>query len=134
MIELYDQIHEWFVQEIVLPMLYSFDWMGYADDVDLVVDWFLLGIVQILIIALILRPLESKEEEVFHSNTQSQASWLKDMKQAIWIDIFYSGFHRLGLFQLMFFILFSATKTGSKTHFSRRTSLGISVTNNVFAP
>jgi len=107
MIEIYDQIHEWFVQEIVLQVLYFFDWMGYADDVDLIVDWFLLGIVQILIIALILRPLEKKEEEIFHSNAQSQASWLKDMKQAIRIDVFYSSFHRLGLFQLMFFILFS---------------------------
>jgi len=107
MIEIYDQVHEWFVQEVVLQLLYFFDWMGYADEADLVVDWFLLGIVQLLIIAFVLRPLESKEEEVFHSNTQSQASWLKDIKQAIRIDIFYSSLHRLGLFQLTFFMLFS---------------------------
>jgi len=107
MIEIYDQIHEWFVQKIVLQVLFFFDGMGYADDVDLIVDWFLLGILQICIIAFILRPLEKKEEEVFHSNAQSQASWLKEMKQAVRIDIFYSSFHRLGLFQLMFFMLFS---------------------------
>jgi sterol desaturase/sphingolipid hydroxylase (fatty acid hydroxylase superfamily) len=104
---MYDQIHEWLVQKIVLQVLYFFDGMGYADDVDLIVDWFLLGILQICIIAFILRPLEKKEEEVFHSNAQSQASWLKEMKQAIRVDIFYSSFHRLGLFQLMFFMLFS---------------------------
>ena len=107
MIEIYDQVHEWFVQELVLQVLYFFDWMGYADEADLVVDWFLLGIVQLLIIAFVLRPLESKEEVIFHSNTQSQASWLKDIKQAIRIDIFYSSLHRLGLFQLTFFMLFS---------------------------
>ena len=45
MIEIYDQIHEWLVQEIVLQVLYFFDWMGFADDVDLIVDWFLLGMV-----------------------------------------------------------------------------------------
>jgi len=107
MIEIYDQIHEWIVQEIALQVLYFFDWMGYADDVDLIVDWFLLGIVQLLVIALILRPLEKKEIEVFHSNVQSKDSWLQDLKQAIRIDVFYSSFHRLGLFQLLFFMLFS---------------------------
>jgi sterol desaturase/sphingolipid hydroxylase (fatty acid hydroxylase superfamily) len=92
---LYDDLHEWLMQNLILPVFFQFNWMSYVEDSSLALDWFLIGIFQILIIALILRPAEAKEE------------LLSDMgysgKSAIWSDIFYCFVHRLGLFQLLFF-------------------------------
>ena len=60
MSELYDLVHEWLIQNTVLPIMYLCDLMGYADDADIILDRIILGIIQIAIIALILRPLEKK--------------------------------------------------------------------------
>ena len=107
MIALYDSIHEWLVQHAVLPFFYWMDWMGFSDEADLVVDWVLLGILQICFIALVFRPLEKKEALVFRSEVDSTSSWLSRMKKSIRVDIFYSSFHRLGAFQFLFFYFFS---------------------------
>ena len=107
MIAIYDSIHEWLVQHAVLPFFYWMDWMGFSDEADLVVDWVLLGILQICFIALVFRPLEKKEALVFRSEVDSTSSWLSRMKKSIRVDIFYSSFHRLGTFQFLFFYFFS---------------------------
>jgi sterol desaturase/sphingolipid hydroxylase (fatty acid hydroxylase superfamily) len=102
MIELYDALHELLVQQLVLPVMYSFDLMGFADDADIILDRVLLGILQLVIIALILRPLEKNETQFVH-----EQDFAKDAQVAKRVDIFYSMFHRLGLFQLVFYILFA---------------------------
>ena len=61
MADLYDAIHEWIFQQILLPFFYNMGWMNFSDDADLVVDWVLLGVLQILIIQLIFRPLEKND-------------------------------------------------------------------------
>jgi hypothetical protein len=55
----YASIQEWLMQELVLPILYAFGGMGFADDAIGGLDWFMLGMIQVLLIALVLRPLES---------------------------------------------------------------------------
>jgi len=105
MSELYDLVHEWLIQNTVLPIMYLCDLMGYADDADIILDRILLGIIQIAIIALILRPLEKNESLLVNTNNDIGSSI--EIRQAIRIDVFYSIFHRLGIFQLIFFLLFS---------------------------
>ena len=105
MLELYDIAHEFFVQNTVLPLLFVLDLMGHADDADLILDRVIYGLMQLVVIALILRPLEKKESDLRDVSTQS--NFLQEVKEATRMDIFYSIFHRLGIFQLIFFILFS---------------------------
>jgi len=50
MLNIYDLIHEWLMQQALLPFLYFMNWMGFADDADLVIDWVMLGCLQIIII------------------------------------------------------------------------------------
>ncbi len=104
---MYATIQEWMMQNIVLPFLYLVDGMGFADDAISGLDWFLLGIVQICIIAFIFRPLEKwrpAENQIISSNNLSQA---QQIKRAQWVDVFYTVIHRLGIFKLTLFLLFS---------------------------
>jgi sterol desaturase/sphingolipid hydroxylase (fatty acid hydroxylase superfamily) len=107
MSNLYDSIHEWLVQHLVLPICYQMGWMNFSDDADLVVDWIFLGLLQLLIISLILRPLEKNETHYFSSKEDTQENWSKDQHAAIRVDIFYSTIHRLGIYQFFFFYCFS---------------------------
>jgi sterol desaturase/sphingolipid hydroxylase (fatty acid hydroxylase superfamily) len=107
MMNIYDLAHEWLVQQALLPILYFMNWMGYADEADLVIDWIMLGFLQIIIIALILRPLEKDEATFYQPSDQTKVSWIKDVRQATRIDILYSCIHRLGVFQFAFFYFFS---------------------------
>jgi len=95
MINFYDEFHEWLMQHLVVPLFFDFNLMNYVEESSLWLDWFLLGLIQLIIIAFIFRPLEAKEW---------QTSELQDLSQAAMkSDIFYSVFHRLGLFRLFFF-------------------------------
>lgn len=96
MMNLYDQLHEWVLQQIVLPFLFQFGLMSYAEDSYAAVDWLFLGILQILIIALVFRQLEVNESTM---NPQ-----INDAKGTVYADIFYCLIQRLGIFQLIFFI------------------------------
>jgi len=69
--------------------------MSYVEESNLALDWFIFGVIQIFIIACILRPAEAKEAPLLVANESG--------KLAIWSDIFYCFIHRLGLFQLFFF-------------------------------
>ena len=54
----YASLQEWMMQEMVLPILYTFGGMGYADDAIAGLDWFLFGVFQVIIIVLVFKPLE----------------------------------------------------------------------------
>jgi sterol desaturase/sphingolipid hydroxylase (fatty acid hydroxylase superfamily) len=107
---LYDDIHEWLMQNLILPIFFQLDWMSYVEDSTLAVDWFLLGVFQIAIIAFILRPAEAKEEGLSRDGYSGKA--------AISSDIFYCFIHRLGLIQLLFFFTLNPLfiKIGSSLH------------------
>ena len=107
---LYDDLHEWLMQNLILPIFFQLDWMSYVEDSTLAVDWFLLGVFQIAIIAFILRPAEAKEEGLSKSGYSGKA--------AISSDIFYCFIHRLGLIQLLFFFTLNPLfiKIGSSLH------------------
>ena len=97
----YASIQEWLMQELVLPILYALGGMGHADDAIGGVDWFMLGVIQVLLIALVLRPLESFWPAETKGADQQKSS------TAIWSDVAYTLIHRLGIFKLALFLLFS---------------------------
>ena len=93
----YGGLQEWIFSTIVAPLLYQFDLMSWAEDVFDGVDWFLFGCIQIVLILLVLRTWErfnpAEKQERFASSTKA--------------DVFYTLFHRLGIFHGLIFIALS---------------------------
>lgn len=93
----YSSLQEWIFSTIVAPLLYQFDLMSWAEDVFDGVDWFLFGCIQIVLILLVLRTWErfnpAEKQERFASSTKA--------------DVFYTLFHRLGIFHGLIFIALS---------------------------
>ena len=106
---IFDMAHEWLMQNTVLPFLYYVGWMDLAEDANFALDWFLLGILQLCVIAFIFRPLESSERpEVFGAGaSNSMQDWGADHRQAIRVDLIYTVINRLGIFHVFFFFFFS---------------------------
>jgi hypothetical protein len=36
---LYDDLHEWLMQNLILPVFFQFNWMSYVEDSSLALDW-----------------------------------------------------------------------------------------------
>jgi sterol desaturase/sphingolipid hydroxylase (fatty acid hydroxylase superfamily) len=93
----YARLQEYLFTNILAPILYQFDLMGWAEDVFDGMDWFLLGCIQILLIMIVLRTWErlapAEMQEPFAKSTKA--------------DIFYTFFHRLGIFHGLIFISLS---------------------------
>ena len=100
----YGGAQEWLMQNVVLPILYAADGMGYAEDAVSGLDWFLLGLIQIVIIALVFGPLEKLFPVEAHPRNQEDR---RKMATAKAVDIFYTVIHRLGIFKLILYIAFS---------------------------
>ena len=96
----YASLQEWMMQEMVLPILYTFGGMGYADDAIAGLDWFLFGMFQVIIIVLVFKPLE-KLFPVESISNDPQVLRQRNVAQAV--DIFYTLIHRLGLVKLILF-------------------------------
>ena len=94
----YASLQEWMMQEIVLPILYLTGGMGHADDAIAGLDWFLFGVLQIIIILLVFKPLEKLFPVEAVSNDPRV---LKQRSTAQLVDIFYTLIHRLGLVKLI---------------------------------
>lgn len=99
----YASIQEWMMQNIVLPVLYVTNGMGYADDAITGLDWFLFGVIQLLVIALIFKPLEHIFPVTSNAQQIDRASKLRFQM----VDIFYTLIHRLGIFKLVLFLVFA---------------------------
>ena len=93
----YASVQEFLFTYVVGPILYQFDLMSMAEDVFDGIDWFLFGCIQIFLIAVILRVWER------FSPAETQERFAKSSKA----DIFYTLFHRLGIFHGLIFIALS---------------------------
>ena len=96
-VAVYGSIQEWLFTNVVGPVLYQFDLMSWAEDAFDGIDWFLFGCIQIALIILVLRTWErfqpAEVQERFSSSTKA--------------DVFYTVFHRLGIFHGLVFIALS---------------------------
>lgn len=93
----YASTQEFLFAYVAGPILYQFDLMSMAEDVFDGIDWFLFGCIQILLIAVILRTWEK------FSPAEIQERFAKSSKA----DVFYTLFHRLGIFHGLIFIALS---------------------------
>jgi sterol desaturase/sphingolipid hydroxylase (fatty acid hydroxylase superfamily) len=87
--------HTILFEEWVLPFIHLIGLGRYIDDAYVGTEWLLLGCLQIIVIAFILRPLE----KLFPVQT------ITDSTQ-VFIDVIYTFIHRLGILRLgLFFLL-----------------------------
>ena len=93
----YGSIQEFLFANIVGPILYQFDLMSWAEDAFDGIDWFLFGCIQILLIVFVLRTWERL------APAEAQERFAKSSRA----DVFYTLFHRLGVFHGLVFICLS---------------------------
>ncbi|MGC7403523.1 sterol desaturase family protein [Pandoraea pneumonica] len=80
---------------IVQPVLFATGLMSFADDAYDAVQFFLIGVLQIVLMLVLLRPLEA---------IAPAEAWRE--RRAVRVDVIYTLVHRLGLFNLVFFFAF----------------------------
>ena len=93
----YASVQEFLFSKIVGPVLYQLDLMSWAEDLFDGIDWFLFGCIQILLIVFVLRTWERL------APAEKQESFARASR----VDVFYTLFHRLGIFHGLIFITLS---------------------------
>ena len=93
----YASVQEFLFSNVVGPILYQFDLMSWAEDVFDGIDWFLFGCIQIFLIIVVLRTWER------FAPAEKQERFAKSSRA----DVFYTLFHRLGIFHGIVFIALS---------------------------
>ncbi|EFH13518.1 sterol desaturase family protein [Pseudoroseomonas cervicalis] len=95
----WDQVNGWIFETLVQPALFSLGLMEWAEDAFEWIDFALFGLLQVVIIYLVCRPLEAwKPVEP------------RQDRRSIRTDIFYTLLTRLGLLPLVAFILFASVE------------------------
>jgi sterol desaturase/sphingolipid hydroxylase (fatty acid hydroxylase superfamily) len=90
----FDAVHSWLFESAVQPLLFAAGASYWLEEAYPATEWFLLGIVQVVLLYVLLRPLE----------TLSPAERWDDRK-GTGVDILYTMLHRLGAFPLAVFLL-----------------------------
>lgn len=93
--DLFTNLQAWIFETIVQPAMFNLGLGEFVEDSFEGVEWFILGILQLIVLFIILRPLES---------------WIPvheiKNRYARWNDFIYTVLHRLGAFSiLVFFVL-----------------------------
>jgi sterol desaturase/sphingolipid hydroxylase (fatty acid hydroxylase superfamily) len=93
----YASLQEFLFANVAGPILYQLDLMSMAEDVFDGIDWFLFGCMQIFLIVIVLRTWEKL------APAETQEHFAQSSKA----DVFYTLFHRLGIFHGLIFIALS---------------------------
>ncbi len=93
--DLFTNLQAWIFETIVQPAMFNLGLGEFVEDSYEGVEWFILGVLQLIVLFIILRPLES---------------WIPvheiKNRYARWNDFIYTALHRLGAFSiLVFFVL-----------------------------
>lgn len=89
---MFESLHTWFFEHALQPLLFRYGFMAYADQVFDGSAWFLYGVIQIALLMVLVRPLES-----FFPVEQ----WPD--RRGTGVDFLYTCINRLGLLPLVFF-------------------------------
>ncbi len=90
----FDTVQTTLFEALVQPLIYRMGWMAHLEDAYGATEWFLLGVIQVVALYAILRPLEAR----FPAER-----W--DDRRGIGVDVLYTLLHRLGLVPLAAFLL-----------------------------
>ena len=95
----YASVQEFLFSELIAPILYQFGLMAWAEDVFDGIDWFLFGCIQVFLILVVLRTWER------FAPAEPQERFAKSSRA----DVFYTLFHRLGIFHGLIRFNFDST-------------------------
>lgn len=92
--QLLEPAQSWLFQTIVLPALFKTGFMAWADDAYSATGYFVLGLAEIGLVYLLLRPLEAwRPAETWQDRTEVR------------VDVLYTFLTRTGLLPLLFFLM-----------------------------
>jgi sterol desaturase/sphingolipid hydroxylase (fatty acid hydroxylase superfamily) len=92
----FDTVHTALFEAVVQPLVYAMGWMAHLEDAYTATEWFLLGLVQVTLLYIVLRPLEAR----------FPAERWPD-RRGTGVDVIYTLLVRLGLLPLAVFLLFT---------------------------
>lgn len=93
--ELLTNLQAWIFETIVQPLMFSLGLGEFVEDSFEGVEWFIFGVLQLIVLFIVLRPLEAWIPVHEINNCKAR-----------WNDFIYTAIHRLGAFSiLMFFML-----------------------------
>ena len=98
-IRLYDSFTSWLFQAAVQPALYALGMMEWAEDAFSWMDFFVFGLVQVLVVYAVCRPLEA---------WRPVERW--DDRRVVGTDIAYTLLSRLGVLPLMAFVILAGVQ------------------------
>jgi len=93
LVELFAQAQGWLFEMLVQPVMFALGAGGFLDQGYAGTSWFLVGVLQLVVIIVVIRPLERwrpVEAVTDHATVRS--------------DVLYTLIHRLGLFRLALFL------------------------------
>lgn len=93
-VDLFSTAQGWLFETIVQPLVFQLDLGEYVEEAFTGTEWFLVGVCELAILFVILRPLEAMIP--VHAITD---------KRARWNDFIYTALHRLGAFSILVFFL-----------------------------
>lgn len=94
LVELFTFVHAWLFETLVQPVFYHFGLMAWVEPAFEGLEFALFGVVEIAIMLLVLRPLE----------TWRPVEHWRD-RRALRVDVLYTLLHRLGIVPLAIFLL-----------------------------
>jgi sterol desaturase/sphingolipid hydroxylase (fatty acid hydroxylase superfamily) len=92
----YDRLTGWLFEAGVQPLMYHLGLMAWADDAFVWMEFFLFGMLQVVVVAAICLPLE---------RWRPVERWVSS--RVVWTDVTYTLLARLGLLPLLGFVVFS---------------------------
>ena len=90
----FDAVHSRLFESVVQPLLFALGGAGWLEEAYPATEWFLLGVVQVALLYVVLRPLEA---------LYPAEPW-RD-RRGTGVDVVYTLLHRLGAFSLLVFVL-----------------------------
>ncbi|UPY38507.1 sterol desaturase family protein [Sediminicoccus sp. KRV36] len=93
----YERFTGWLFEALLQPLMYEAGLMDWADEAFQWMDFFVFGVIQVIVVAVVCLPLE-KWRPVEH--------W--DSQRRVWTDVIYTLLTRLGILPLLGFLVFFA--------------------------
>lgn len=93
-LDLFANAQAWIFEAIVQPLVFQIGLGEFVEDAFHGVEWFLMGVCELLLLFIVLRPLEALMP--VHKISDPYARWN---------DFIYTALHRLGIFSVLIFLL-----------------------------